>query len=72
LDPFISHTRYFSISSEDFHDEIWPFGTVLPATLFENIMSFHLVKTQPEKKLHPHPRIGKITIDSVIICRHSS
>ncbi|EXX57433.1 BTB/POZ protein [Rhizophagus irregularis DAOM 181602=DAOM 197198] len=65
LDPFISHIRYFNISSEDFHSKIWPFKRVLPEALFENIISFYFADVQPENKLPP--RYGKLPVDSIII-----
>ncbi|CAB4399483.1 unnamed protein product [Rhizophagus irregularis] len=65
LDPFISHIRYFNISSKDFYNKVWPFKTVLPEALFENIVSFHFADVQPENKLPP--RYGKLPVDSIII-----
>ncbi|CAB4410592.1 unnamed protein product [Rhizophagus irregularis] len=65
LDPFISHIRYFDISSKDFHSKIWPFKTVLPEAIFEDIVSFYFADTQPKNKLPP--RNGKLPVDSIII-----
>ncbi|PKB94265.1 hypothetical protein RhiirA5_507662 [Rhizophagus irregularis] len=65
LDPFISHIRYFNISSKDFHSKIWPFKTVLPEAIFEDIVSFHFADTQPENRLPL--RNGKLPVDSIII-----
>ncbi|GBB83319.1 hypothetical protein RclHR1_10050002 [Rhizophagus clarus] len=71
LDPFISHIRYFNISSEEFHSKIWPFRTVLPETLFEDIMSYYFADNQPENKLFP--RNVKLPVDSIIIkSRHAA
>jgi hypothetical protein len=66
IDPFISHIRYFNISSKDFHSKIWPFKTLLPEALFEDIVSFYFAGTQPENNMLP-PRNGKLPIDSIII-----
>ncbi|GBB83318.1 hypothetical protein RclHR1_10050001 [Rhizophagus clarus] len=66
LYPFISHIRFFDISSKDFHSKIWPFKTVLPVALFEDIVSFHFTGTQPVKNKLP-PRSGKFLTDSKII-----
>ncbi|EXX68382.1 BTB/POZ protein [Rhizophagus irregularis DAOM 181602=DAOM 197198] len=65
LDPFISHIRYFNISSKDFHSKVWPFKTVLPEALFEDIVSFYFADIQPKNKLPP--RNGKLPVDSIII-----
>ncbi|RGB26125.1 hypothetical protein C1646_770816 [Rhizophagus diaphanus] len=65
LDPFISHIRFFDISSKDFHNKIRPIKKVLPKTLFEDILSFYLTEIQPKNILPP--RCGKVTIDSIII-----
>ncbi|PKY15744.1 BTB-domain-containing protein [Rhizophagus irregularis] len=65
LDPFITHIRFFDISSKDFHNKIRPIKKVLPKTLFEDILSFYLTEIQPENSLPP--RCGKVTIDSIII-----
>ena len=47
LNPFILHVRFFNISSKDFHIKVWPFKKVLPETLFEDIVSFHMAEIQP-------------------------
>ncbi|CAG8448228.1 4516_t:CDS:2 [Funneliformis mosseae] len=65
LDQFISHIRFFEMSSIDFHNNVWPFREVLPKKLFESIISFHMSKTQPRQ--HKFPRHRKIAIDSTII-----
>ncbi|GBB83321.1 hypothetical protein RclHR1_10050004 [Rhizophagus clarus] len=66
LHPFILHIRFFEITSKDFYYKIWPFKTLLPEMLFEDIVSSYLVKSQPKKNKLP-PRNGKIPIDSIII-----
>jgi hypothetical protein len=71
LNPFVSHIRYFNISSKDFHSKIWPFKTLLPEALFEDIVSFYFSDTQPKKNMLP-PRNGKLLVDSIIIrSRHA-
>ncbi|GBB83322.1 hypothetical protein RclHR1_10050005 [Rhizophagus clarus] len=65
LDPFISHIRFFNISSIDFHNKIRPIRKVLPKTLFEDILSFYLTGIQPENSLSPRNVI--INVDSIII-----
>ncbi|CAI2165598.1 8789_t:CDS:2 [Funneliformis geosporum] len=65
LDQFISHIRFFEISSIDFHDNVWPFREVLPKKLFESIISFHMANVQPQDMLAP--RYSKISVDSNII-----
>ena len=66
LNQFITHIRFFEITSKDFHNKIWPFKKVLPETLFEDIVSFYLANTQPNQNKLP-PRYGKIPVDSIII-----
>ncbi|GBB98061.1 hypothetical protein RclHR1_03130002 [Rhizophagus clarus] len=66
LNPLISHIRFFDIPSKDFHSKIWPFKTVLPVALFEDIVSFHLADNKIEKNM-VSPRQRKIDIDSMII-----
>ncbi|EXX60374.1 uncharacterized protein OCT59_006079 [Rhizophagus irregularis] len=65
LNPFISHVRFFDISSRDFHTIIWPFKKVLPEILCEDVLSFHMAGNIPENKLPS--RNGIVTNDSVII-----
>jgi hypothetical protein len=65
LDPFIPYFRFFDISSKDFHKNIWPFKKVLPETLCEDILSFHMAGNIPENTLPP--RNGIVTNDSIII-----
>ncbi|CAB4410595.1 unnamed protein product [Rhizophagus irregularis] len=66
LHPFILQIRFFEITSKDFYYKIWPFKTVLPKPLFEDIVSFYLSKIQPKKNKLPS-RYGKIPIESIII-----
>ncbi|RIA93821.1 hypothetical protein C1645_873867 [Glomus cerebriforme] len=66
LNPFILHIRFFDISSKDFHSKIRPFKTVLPGTLFEDIVSFHLAEIKPKINKLPS-RNSRIPIDSMII-----
>ncbi|CAG8439943.1 7025_t:CDS:2 [Funneliformis mosseae] len=66
LNQFIKHIRFFEISSNDFHSKIWPFRKVIPKSLFEDIVSFHMSNTEStQNKLAP--RYNKIPIDSMII-----
>ncbi|CAB5367644.1 unnamed protein product [Rhizophagus irregularis] len=65
LEPFISHVRFFDISSKDCHNIVLPFKKVLPKTLRKELLSFHMTETLPENVLPP--RNGIITVDSVII-----
>ncbi|CAI2179371.1 16277_t:CDS:2 [Funneliformis geosporum] len=66
LNQFISHIRFFDISSNNFHDNVWPFRKVLPEALFEEIMPFYMTNTKPiQNKLAS--RNLKFTVDSLII-----
>ncbi|CAI2166016.1 17851_t:CDS:2 [Funneliformis geosporum] len=57
LNQFITHIRFFEISSNDFHSEIWPFRKVLPEVLFEDIVFFYITKIKPDQnKLAPRHR----------------
>jgi hypothetical protein len=66
LEPFIPHVRFFDISSNNFHNIIWPFKKVLPETLRKDILSFHMAETLPKNILPPRS-CGNITFDSIII-----
>ncbi|CAI2178580.1 9929_t:CDS:2 [Funneliformis geosporum] len=66
LNKFITHIRFFEISSNDFHSKIWPFKKVLPRALFEDIVSFHMSNTE-SKQYKLFPRYKKIPNDSMII-----
>jgi len=57
----------------DFHDNVHPFGEVLPKELFEDIASFHSENFQPSQDQLLPPRHGKIVVDSTIInSKHTS
>ncbi|CAI2180002.1 5948_t:CDS:2 [Funneliformis geosporum] len=58
--------RFFDIASKDFHSNVRAFRKLLPQTLFEDIVSFHMSNTEPKlNKLDP--RSKKVPIDSMII-----
>ncbi|CAG8718583.1 8234_t:CDS:2, partial [Funneliformis mosseae] len=66
LNQFITHIRFFDISSKDFHSFIWPFKKVLPREIFEDIVSFHMLNAD-DMQNKSVPRHKKISIDSMII-----
>ncbi|CAI2166794.1 19740_t:CDS:2 [Funneliformis geosporum] len=66
LNQFITHIRFYDISSKDFHSKIWPFKKVLPKALFKEIFSFHMLNTEPNQTKSV-PRYKKISVDSMII-----
>jgi hypothetical protein len=49
IDTFIPLIRFYHISLEDFHLEIYPFKILLPEDLINNILKFH---TEPNKKIN--------------------
>ncbi|CAI2180425.1 9261_t:CDS:2 [Funneliformis geosporum] len=66
LNHFIAYIRFFDIASKDFHSNVRAFRKLLPQTLFEDIVSFHMSNTEPKlNKLDP--RSKKVPIDSMII-----
>ncbi|GBB95119.1 hypothetical protein RclHR1_02480018 [Rhizophagus clarus] len=57
--------RFFEISSSDFYDKVWPFNSILPKDLREDIIKFHLKPiSRPINPLHK-PRL--IPFDSTLI-----
>ncbi|RHZ84129.1 hypothetical protein Glove_85g116 [Diversispora epigaea] len=53
LDPFISHIRFYEISSKDFYNKVRPYKKVLLLTLYEDVMSFLMAGTEPRQKRFP-------------------
>jgi hypothetical protein len=66
LNQFILYIRFFEMSSKNFYEKVWPFKELLPKTLCEDILSFHMAGTRPRQYKLP-PRFGKIIINSKII-----
>ncbi|RHZ43251.1 hypothetical protein Glove_816420g5 [Diversispora epigaea] len=53
INPFISHIRFYVISSRDFYNKIRPYKKVLPLTLYEDVMSFLMAENKPQQKRLP-------------------
>ncbi|CAG8586371.1 7878_t:CDS:2 [Acaulospora morrowiae] len=68
LDPFIPYIRFHEISSKDFFNKVRPFQKILLEPLFEDVISFLMVGTEPEQKKLP-ARSGFFIAESKIITR---
>ncbi|RHZ84101.1 hypothetical protein Glove_85g102 [Diversispora epigaea] len=53
LDPFISHIRFYEISSKDFFNKVRPYEKILSPSFFEDIMSFLMAEAEPQHKRLP-------------------
>ncbi|CAI2196050.1 14058_t:CDS:1, partial [Funneliformis geosporum] len=70
LNQFITHIRFFELSSKDFNDKVRPFKKLLPKTLFEDIVTFYMINVQQNM---PPPRNGRVDVGSTIIrSKHAS
>ncbi|CAI2185969.1 7944_t:CDS:1 [Funneliformis geosporum] len=69
LNQFITHIRFFVISSTDFYEKVQPFAEVLPKKLYEEILSYHDDNIQPSQDNILLPRQGKVFVESIIINR---
>ncbi|GBC03110.1 hypothetical protein RclHR1_00050018 [Rhizophagus clarus] len=69
LHRYIHLIRFYHISSEDFHDKVYPLKEILPKDLINNLLTFYLVpnrETNIDKQL-PRQSKSKSKYDSVII-----
>jgi hypothetical protein len=67
LHRYIPLIRFYHISSEDFHDKVYPFKKLLPKELINNLFTFYLV---PNRKINidiQPPRRSCDKYDSVIV-----
>ncbi|RGB42269.1 hypothetical protein C1646_751167 [Rhizophagus diaphanus] len=67
LNRYIPLIRFYHISSEDFHDKVFPLKEILPKDLINNLFTFYLV---PNRKINidiQPPRRSCDKYDSVIV-----
>lgn len=55
---------FSQISSADFFDKVWPFRTILPSDILEEIMKYHLKPSSPPK---PVVLARRLQLDSALI-----
>ncbi|RGB42267.1 hypothetical protein C1646_662359 [Rhizophagus diaphanus] len=68
LHRYIHLVRFYHISSEDFHDKVYPLKEILPKDLINNLLTFYLApnkRTNIDKKLPRKSKCDKY--DSVIV-----
>src|SRR6266542_3504146 len=65
LGRFISLTRFYHISSEDFLSKVYPFKELIPNDLISNVLAYHMAPNNRKNIDTRPPRIPKS--DSVII-----
>jgi hypothetical protein len=68
LHRYIHLVRFYHISSEDFHDKVYPLKEILPKDLVNNLLTFYLVpnrKTNIDKQLPRRSKCNKY--DSVLV-----
>ncbi|RHZ84128.1 hypothetical protein Glove_85g115 [Diversispora epigaea] len=53
LDPFISHIRFYEISSKDFFNKVRPYKKILSLALYDDVMSFLMAETEPQHERLP-------------------
>ncbi|RHZ84154.1 hypothetical protein Glove_85g95 [Diversispora epigaea] len=71
LDPFISHIRFYDISSKDFFSKIRPYRKILPSELFEDAMSYLMAETEPQYKRLPARLSINLPESKIIRRRHA-
>ncbi|RHZ84153.1 hypothetical protein Glove_85g94 [Diversispora epigaea] len=73
LDPFISHIRFYEISSKDFFNKVRPYRKVLSLVFFEDVMSFLMAETEPQhKRLPARSPYVELSESKIINRRHAT
>ncbi|CAG8528387.1 539_t:CDS:1 [Ambispora gerdemannii] len=70
LDTFLPLIRFFEISTVDFVKYVQPFRSILPESLFSDLVKYHIsgiIKSLNSETKFLSPRLPPITIDSLII-----
>ncbi|RHZ84091.1 hypothetical protein Glove_85g87 [Diversispora epigaea] len=70
LDPFISHIRFYEISSKDFFNKVRQYRKILSLELFEDVMSYLMAETEPQYKRLPARLSINLPESKIIRRRH--
>ncbi|RHZ84127.1 hypothetical protein Glove_85g114 [Diversispora epigaea] len=72
LNPFISHIRFYEISSKDFLNKVLPYKKILPSPLYDDLISFLIAKTEPQHKRLPSRLSINLPESKIIRRRHAT